>query len=136
MLTGNGSQVPNFLPSISAAIGNYRTQRFVWGTAIAVHAGPRFLFTSMYRQYYKDILTNGAQKLASIACFLNIIENVALIGLTFIPSAYNYGETNFLNKCVWSVLCASQKSLQWFVYFWLITLDSGCNGYRLAFGLR
>lgn len=84
--------MPNFLPSISAAIGNYRTQRFVWGTAIAVHAGPRFLFTSMYRQYYKDTLTNQAQRLASIACVLNVVENVALIGLTFIPSAYNYGE--------------------------------------------
>ncbi|KAG8323259.1 Post-GPI attachment to proteins factor 2 [Homalodisca vitripennis] len=91
-------KVPNFLPSISAAIGNYRTQRFVWGTAIAVHAGPRFLFTSMYRQYYKDILNNGAQKLASVACFLNVVENVALIGLTFIPSAYNYGESPIIKQ--------------------------------------
>lgn len=46
----------------------------------------------MYRQYYKDTLTNQAQRLASIACVLNVVENVALIGLTFIPSAYNYGE--------------------------------------------
>lgn len=93
--------MPNFLPSISAAIGNYRTQRFVWGTAIAVHAGPRFLFTSMYRQYYKDILSNGAQTLASVACFLNVVENVALIGLTFIPSAYNYGKFKEIN-CIFT----------------------------------
>lgn len=84
-------QVQNFLPSISAAIGNYRTQRFVWGTAIAIHAIPRFIFAAIYRQYYRDVLNDKAQKLATLACVLNVIENIALIGLTFINSAYNYG---------------------------------------------
>lgn len=98
-------KVPNFLPSISAAIGNYRTQRFVWGAAIAIHAGPRFLFTSMYRRYYKDILSNKAQLWASIACILNIVENVALIGLTFIPSAYNYA---IHEKCFMTFMLTSE----------------------------
>lgn len=84
-------QVDNFLPSISAAIGNYRTQRFVWGTAIAIHAFPRFIFASFYRQYYRDVVNEKTQRLATLACILNVLENIALIGLTFITSASNYG---------------------------------------------
>lgn len=49
----------------------------------------------MYRRYYKDVLNKKAQRLATVACILNIVENVALIGLTFIPSAYNYGKKTF-----------------------------------------
>ncbi|XP_039285233.1 post-GPI attachment to proteins factor 2 [Nilaparvata lugens] len=98
-------KVPNFLPSISAAIGNYKTQRLVWGAAIAVHAVPRFLFTSMYRKYYRDVLRNRAQRLATLACALNIIENIALIGLTFIPSAYNYA---IHEKCFMTFMVTSE----------------------------
>lgn len=56
-----------------------------------MHAVPRFLFTTIYRRYYRDVLNNRAQRWANVAIALNVIENVALIGLTFIPSAYNYG---------------------------------------------
>lgn len=98
-------KVQNFLPSISAAIGNYRTQRFVWGTAIAMHAMPRFMFAGMYRQYYKDVLNNKAQKLATLACILNVIENLALIGLTFITSAYNYA---IHEKCFMTFMVTSE----------------------------
>jgi hypothetical protein len=50
------------------------------------------MFASLYRQYYKDILNIKAQRLAIVACVLNVLENLALIGLTFITSAYNYGK--------------------------------------------
>lgn len=98
-------KVENFLPSISAAIGNYRTQRFVWGTAIAIHAIPRFMFAAIYRQYYRDVLNDKAQKLATTACILNVIENVALIGLTFITSAYNYA---IHEKCFMAFMITSE----------------------------
>ncbi|CAH1408203.1 unnamed protein product [Nezara viridula] len=98
-------KVQNFLPSISAAIGNYKTQRFVWGTAIAIHALPRFMFAAIYRQYYRDVLTEKAQKLATTACILNVIENLALIGLTFITSAYNYA---IHEKCFMAFMVTSE----------------------------
>lgn len=79
------------MPSISAAIGTYSPQRHVWRTAIAVHALPRLLVVSMYYRYYKGILHNWIHFLAAITCWLNVIENLALIGLTFISSAENYG---------------------------------------------
>ncbi|KAK7872900.1 hypothetical protein R5R35_004223 [Gryllus longicercus] len=83
-------EVANFLPSISAAIGVYLPQRYVWRTAIAIHAGPRFLVARMYYRYYQDVLYPGIYFVARIACCLNVIENLALIGLTFISSAENY----------------------------------------------
>ncbi|BES94956.1 post-GPI attachment to proteins factor [Nesidiocoris tenuis] len=98
-------KVQNFLPSISAAIGNYRTQRFVWGTAIAIHALPRFMFAGFHRQYYRDVLNPKAQKLALAACILNVIENIALIGLTFITSAYNYA---IHEKCFMTFMITSE----------------------------
>lgn len=98
-------KVPNFLPSISAAIGNYKTQRLVWGAAIAMHAVPRFLFTTIYRRYYRDVLNTRAQRWANVAIALNIIENVALIGLTFIPSAYNYA---IHEKCFMTFMVTSE----------------------------
>ncbi|KAL1122161.1 hypothetical protein AAG570_003566 [Ranatra chinensis] len=98
-------KVENFLPSISAAIGNYKTQRFVWGTAIAIHAVPRFVFAALYRQYYREILNTKAQRLATLACVLNVMENLALIGLTFITSAYNY---SIHEKCFMAFMVTSE----------------------------
>ncbi|XP_046388823.1 post-GPI attachment to proteins factor 2-like [Ischnura elegans] len=82
--------VPNFLPSISAAIGSFYPQRYVWNLAIAMHAGPRLMVASMYYKYYLSILSSRWHYVAKIACWLNVIENLALIGLTFISSADNY----------------------------------------------
>ncbi|XP_047119126.1 post-GPI attachment to proteins factor 2-like [Schistocerca piceifrons] len=83
-------QVKNYLPSISAAIGVFTPQRYVWRTAIAVHALPRLLVAKMYHRYYQSVLYPGIHFLAAIACWLNVMENLALIGLTFISSAENY----------------------------------------------
>ncbi|XP_063222761.1 post-GPI attachment to proteins factor 2-like [Bacillus rossius redtenbacheri] len=83
-------EVPNYLPSISAAIGSYAPQKYVWKTAIAIHAGPRFLVARMYYKYYQKVLFEWIHFLAAIACWLNVLENMALIGLTFITSSENY----------------------------------------------
>lgn len=83
-------EVRNFLPSISSAIGGFSPQRHVWRIAIAIHAGPRLLVARMYYRYYQGILYQWIHFMAAIACWLNVIENVALIGLTFISSAENH----------------------------------------------
>jgi hypothetical protein len=64
----------------------------VWRIAIAIHAGPRLLVARMYYRYYQGILYQWIHFMAAIACWLNVIENVALIGLTFISSAENHGK--------------------------------------------
>lgn len=83
-------KVDNYLPSISAAIGNFSPQRDVWRTAIGTHALPRLLVASKYYSFYKAVLYKWAHFLAAIACWLTVIENLALVGLTFVSSSDNY----------------------------------------------
>lgn len=85
-------QVYNFLPSISAAIGNYQPQRFVWTMAITLHALPRFFIALFYHRRYQELIKNPWTALARLAFLLNVIENVCLLGLTYFTSVHNYSE--------------------------------------------
>lgn len=91
-VTSTHCQVFNWLPSISAAIGSYTPQRYIWRTGIALHCTPRLLVSVMYRRYYVDMLadTPNYRFLASVACWLNIVENLCLLGLTNVSSSENY----------------------------------------------
>ena len=75
----------------------FSPQRHVWRIAIAIHAGPRLLVARMYYRYYQGVLYQWIHFMAAIACWLNVIENLALIGLTFISSAENYGMSHEKN---------------------------------------
>lgn len=83
--------VPNYLPSISAAIGNYQPQRIVWQSAILLQALPRLLIAHQYVRHYTQIIRGSYRKLAYVACALNTFENIALIGLTLRTSSADYG---------------------------------------------
>uniref|UniRef100_V5IBC0 Putative post-gpi attachment to protein factor 2 n=1 Tax=Ixodes ricinus TaxID=34613 RepID=V5IBC0_IXORI len=85
-------QVANLLPSISAAIGSYTPQRYIWRTGIGLHAAPRLLVSVMYRRYYAAMLadTPKYQFLASAAFWVNVVENLCLLGLTNVSSSENY----------------------------------------------
>jgi hypothetical protein len=39
----------NFAPSISASIGLFRPQKYVWKMLVSLHSAPRLLLTLMYR---------------------------------------------------------------------------------------
>ncbi|XP_071086868.1 post-GPI attachment to proteins factor 2-like isoform X1 [Haliotis cracherodii] len=86
--------VPNFLPSISAAIGGFTPQRYVWRVCIALHCAPRFMVAIAYYSYHTSIhvgLRNQLYKtLAALCTFLHICENMALIGLTYVSSTENH----------------------------------------------
>lgn len=80
----------NVLPSISAAIGNFSPQREVWQLAILLQALPRFYVALMYLQLHQKQLYAKDAYLGNFACALNIIENLALIILSFFTSSRHY----------------------------------------------
>ncbi|KAG0720637.1 Post-GPI attachment to proteins factor 2 [Chionoecetes opilio] len=85
--------VPNYLPSISSAIGEFVPQRYIWRFAIAIHSAPRFLMASMYYYNFMNrVLPNIRfyKNAARVLCCLNVVENVGLISLFFVSSKENY----------------------------------------------
>ncbi|UYV61524.1 hypothetical protein LAZ67_1005160 [Cordylochernes scorpioides] len=90
--TSTHCHVFNLLPSISATIGGYTPQRYVWRVGIGLHAAPRFLIAVMYRGYYCSLVVQEVlfQYLAILASGLHMIEISSLIGLTYISSTENY----------------------------------------------
>ncbi|CAG0921258.1 unnamed protein product [Notodromas monacha] len=85
-------RVPNYLPSISAAIGTYSPQNIVWKSAIAAHFPGRLLALSYYWRWYSKVLHSAYAPLSKLACILHIVENVSLVGLSFFNSALSFSE--------------------------------------------
>lgn len=85
--------VSNFLPSISAAIGNYQPQRFVWQSAILLQAIPRLMVTYQYAKHYSTIIRVNRRPIAYTACLFNVVENLALVGLSIWTSSDDYGNS-------------------------------------------
>lgn len=85
-------QVPNYLPSVSAAIGDYLPQKYIWRVAIALHTIPRIKIAFVYFVYFTSILVKHTGNLIRLNCALNLIEIFSLFGLTFISSTENYGK--------------------------------------------
>jgi len=82
--------VPNYLPSVSAAIGDYLPQKYIWRVAIALHTIPRIKIAFVYFVYFTSILVKHTGNLIRLNCALNLIEIFSLFGLTFISSTENY----------------------------------------------
>lgn len=85
-------RVPNYLPSISAAIGTFTPQKYIWQFCVAIHSVPRFLVVTMYYSHLSDIIYNDSiwQWIVSVAFVLQVTEVLSLLGLTFVSSAENF----------------------------------------------
>ena len=92
-------QVYNIIPSISSITG-ISPQRYIWRICIALHVGPRFLTSLVYHRFYLTMLVDITQSqkktflyLVWLAFILNLTEQAALIGVTYVSNRENYRES-------------------------------------------
>jgi Frag1/DRAM/Sfk1 family len=95
-------QAVNFLPSISAAVGGFSPQRYIWRICIALHCTPRFALAVCYHRLYMIYADEIATQRYRLYCILiyaitsvYILENTCLLILSFVSSTENYGNHKF-----------------------------------------
>ncbi|XP_019713125.1 post-GPI attachment to proteins factor 2-like isoform X1 [Hippocampus comes] len=87
--------VPNYLPSISAAI-SLSPECHIWRFCVGLHSAPRLLVAFAYFKFYKVRFTPRLPEsaLAYLSLAFSVSENLGLLLLTYVSSS----ETYFVHK--------------------------------------
>ena len=111
-------QVYNVIPSISSITG-ISPQRYIWRVCIAVHVGPRFLTSLVYHHFYLTLVSKVETSKRKyyifhvwLALVLNLVEQAALIGVTYVSNRENYREFRWEN-----VECLSDSFDNLYIFF-------------------
>ncbi|KAF6724838.1 Post-GPI attachment to proteins factor 2 [Oryzias melastigma] len=93
--TGTHCQVPNYLPSISAAI-SLSPECYIWRFCIGLHSAPRLMVAFTYFRFYKIRFDTRFPEspLTCLNLAFSISENIGLLLLTYVSSS----ETYFVHK--------------------------------------
>ena len=78
--------VVNIAPSISASIGSFSPQKYVWKLLIGLHSGPRFIFLALTRSFFVE---NLAIEKSRIAEKFQISTLIRVIIFSNIQNIYN-----------------------------------------------
>lgn len=81
--TSTHCNVPNYLPSVSASIGAYSPQKYIWRLTVALHSAPRYLVSVTYYKLFHS---------SPCLLTLNCVEVSSLLGLSIISSTENFGK--------------------------------------------
>ncbi|XP_006815818.1 acyltransferase PGAP2-like [Saccoglossus kowalevskii] len=122
--TSTHCDVPNLLPSISASIGDYTPQRYIWRTAISLHSGPRLLYAYMHNTWLKGhsqestIDGHTYESFCKIAFICNLIEIFSLMLLTSVSSTEYFA---FHEACtvLFLLMSFAYMSLVVLLFHWL-----------------
>lgn len=77
-------------------------EKFIWRMGIALHCLPRIiLFPSAFHKHYRSTQSGRKYNLTTwwfwllnlVTCILQVVENGALLALTFISSTDNFGKS-------------------------------------------
>jgi len=91
-------QASNYLPSISAAIGEFAPQRYIWRLCIALHCMPRYLLGVCFHHLYAAGSRDVAQyrhiyvALVYVMTAAYFTEISCLLVLSFISSTEDYSK--------------------------------------------
>ncbi|XP_071847013.1 post-GPI attachment to proteins factor 2-like [Apostichopus japonicus] len=85
-------QVPNYLPSISAAI-SVPPSAYIWRLVVASCASQRLCTVVFHHKHYSNIFVPNSyyRRLCKLCFGSEFLENLCLIGLTCISSTENHG---------------------------------------------
>jgi len=92
LVTRTHCNIWNVAPSISASIGHFAPQKYVWKVCIALHSAPRLLICQMYHTHMQRMLRRDSyvQQLALFTCTLNVAEVFSLLLLSVVPSVEDF----------------------------------------------
>jgi|UniRef100_A0AC35FPK2 hypothetical protein len=88
--------VPNYFPSVSAAVAAYSPERYIWRLFIGIHGAPRLLLALAYRNFLISSPlkpfppTKWFNFACNATCVINLLENLFLLLLTSISSVEDY----------------------------------------------
>jgi len=92
------TQAANYLPSVSAAIGGFSLQRYVWRLCIALHCTPRYLLGICYHYIYaagsRDVTVSRHiyVPLVYVMTVAYITELSCLLLVSFVSSIEDYSK--------------------------------------------
>lgn len=97
-------QVPNYLPSISAAI-SLSPECYIWRFCIGLHSAPRLMVAFTYFRFYKICFDTRFPEspLSCLNLAFSIFENIGLLLLTYVSSSETYCESSGLSSHPWRV---------------------------------